>query len=306
MSGLLFSLNAPDALAAGVAKKLGLARGALTTRRFPDGESYLRLMTDASQRTALVLACLTPPDLHFMSVLQAGMALADVGAKKRVLLAPYLPYMRQDKAFQPGEAISARIFPAHLAMAYDALVTVDPHLHRIHDLSEVFPGASKVVTAAPAIARWIAEHVDHPFLIGPDEESRQWVSRVASLISDQSNGDSEPVPLSVLKKTRHGDHEVEIEVPQDALSWRGTPVLVDDMISTGHTMIEAVHALKAHRHSPICVVTHALFDQQAEILLRESGVQAVVSCNSVPHPSNAIDLSSVLAQTVKSLLDSPT
>jgi ribose-phosphate pyrophosphokinase len=205
-------------------------------------------------------------------------------------VAPYLPYMRQDKRFKPGEAITSRSYARLLSASLDFLVTVDPHLHRWHELRELYPIRAAAAAAAPAIARWIRANVTDPLLVGPDSESSQWVSQVARLCG---------APWAVMQKTRRGDRNVKVVLPQG--SWSDhTPVLLDDIVSTGGTLLAAVQALrKAGAAPPVCVAVHALFEDDALWRLIAAGVARVVSCDSVTHPSNAIPLAGVLAQAVR-------
>jgi ribose-phosphate pyrophosphokinase len=150
-----------------------------------------------------------------------------------------------------------------------------------------------VVHAAPALAAWIAAHVNRPVLVGPDEESEQWVSTVAALAQ---------APYLVLRKVRHGDQVVDVSAPDVAAHRDRTPVVVDDIVSTAGTMIETVHALlRARLPAPVCVAVHALFADEAEAALRAAGVAQVVTTTSVPHTTNAIDIVPLLADAIREL-----
>ncbi len=169
----------------------------------------------------------------------------------------------------------------------DWLVTVDPHLHRHHKLNEIYSIPTKVVHAAPVIGDWIAEHLDKPMIIGPDAESEQWVAKVAKAVG---------CSYTVLDKTRKGDRDVEVSA-FDASDWTGgTPVLVDDITSTAQTMIAAVARLKgAGLPPPVCITVHPIFAGTAWEDLRATEVERIVSCNTILHPSNEIDLSDAIA-----------
>ena len=146
-----------------------------------------------------------------------------------------------------------------------------------------------MVHAANAISRWVKENVENPVLVGPDSESEQWVSEVATAAE---------APFMVLEKTRHGDRDVEVSVPQVEEFKEHTPVLVDDIISTARTMIETVGHLKnAGMKAPVCIGVHAVFAGSAYQDLINAGAE-VVTCNTIPHESNKIDLSSILAARV--------
>lgn len=282
--------RAADALAA----VLGLDRGAASVRRFPDGESHVRVESPLEHRHVLIVCTLDRPDDKLVALLLLASAARDSGARSVGLVAPYLAYMRQDHRFHPGETISARHFAEWISRRFDWLVTVDPHLHRIKELSEVYTIPTRVVHAADSIARWVGSEVERPLLVGPDEESNQWVADVA-----QRAG----VPFTVLEKTRRGDHDVEVSVP-DVARWRShTPVLVDDIVSTARTMIETVrHLRQAMTAPPVCVGVHAIFAGAAFDDLRRAGAGTIVSCDTIAHPSNRIELSAAIADGVRALM----
>jgi ribose-phosphate pyrophosphokinase len=150
------------------------------------------------------------------------------------------------------------------------------------------------VHAADSVARWLREHVEHPLLVGPDEESGQWVVDVARRAD---------APSVVLHKTRHGDRDVEVSVPE-VERWRAhTPVLVDDIVSTGRTMAESIaHLRHAGLAAPVCVAVHAVFASQAFEDLLAAGAAQVISCDTIVHPSNRIALGAAIAAGVKELL----
>jgi ribose-phosphate pyrophosphokinase len=202
-------------------------------------------------------------------------------------VAPYLAYLRQDRRFRSGEAVSARHFSHLLAESLDWVVTVDPHLHRIHGLAEVYPISTESVTAAPRLAAWIRDHVPVPVLIGRDEESRQWVSQVAA---------DAAAPWVVFRKRRLGDERVSEELPDMGEYRDRTPVLVDDIISSGATMVQSARVLvRAGLAAPRCVAVHGIFAGGAYARLMAAGVAGVVTSNSIAHSSNAIDVHDLLA-----------
>lgn len=262
-------------------------RCGLEHRRFPDGETYLRVVGEVKELEVAVVAQLGNPDALVPSLLFLADTLRDLGAVRVGLVAPYLPYMRQDARFQPGEAVTSVSFARLVSRYFDWLATVDPHLHRHATLGEIYTIATEVVPAAPAIAAWVQAQVERPCIVGPDEESAQWVREVASHIG---------CPHAVLRKTRHGDRSVSLSVPDLTVLQGRTPVLVDDIISSAHTMAEAVRALRAHGSAaPVCVGVHALFAGDAADLLRAAGAAQVVTCNTLPHATNAVDVTAALA-----------
>lgn len=291
----VFGLPGNEALAKSLANVMNAPIGSMTVRQFPDGETYVRGETSCDERDVLLAANLFHPNPTLLPLVYAAQGARVLGARRVFLVSPYLPYMRQDARFQPGEVITSRIFARLVSEAVDGLVTVDPHLHRYNTLSEIYSIPTAVGHAAPSIADWIRSEVEHPVVVGPDLESEQWVSEVA-----ERSG----APYIVLSKTRRGDREVEIDLPS-LEPWRQhTPVLVDDIISTARTMMEVVgHLVTAGFSAPVCVGIHAVFADDAYERLSGSGVARIVTCDTVRHDSNAIDLTDSLVVGVRHLLE---
>ena len=221
-------------------------------------------------------------------------AVLGFGARRVGLVAPYLAYMRQDHRFHPGEGITSIYFAKLLNRTFDWLITVDPHLHRRSTLDEIYEIPTTIVHAAPAIAAWIAATVPAPVIIGPDQESAQWAAVVADAIG---------APHVILTKIRHGDRDVSVSMPALAPLVDRNPVVIDDIISTGRTMIETVHQLKRiGTPAPICVGIHGVFVAGALDDLVGAGAAAVVTCNTIEHPTNKICVGDVLATAVRARL----
>ena len=290
MKPLLFSLSAAAGLPERLCRDYGLEPGELAQRQFPDGESYVRIITPVAGRDVVLLCSLDRPDAKTVSLLFAAAAARSQGARSVGLVAPYLGYMRQDKAFAPGEAVTSVTFAELLSWAFDWLATVDPHLHRHPSLESIYSIPSLVATAAAPIAEWVRQEVANPVLVGPDEESAQWVERIASLAGARS---------AVLRKKRSGDFEVSISGNGLMPLQGATPVILDDIASSARTMIEAVRVLReAEERPPVCVAVHAIFAGNAYEELEAAGPSAIVSTNAIAHPSNAIDISAEIGAVI--------
>lgn len=179
---LILPLPGNDAFARQLAAAGKWELGTLETRRFPDGESYVRIAADVADKSVVLVQTLAQPDPGFLSLVFAADAARDLGAREVTLVAPYLAYMRQDRRFHPGEAITSRSFARLVSSSFDRLVTVDPHLHRYPALSALYTVPADTLHAAPLLADWIAAEVESPLVIGPDEESEQWVAAIAQRI----------------------------------------------------------------------------------------------------------------------------
>ncbi len=296
MSAVVFALPQNEAPARALAAELDAELGSLEVRSFPDGETYVRLDSGVAGREVVIAASLSQPDPKLAQLLFIARTARELGAASIALAAPYLPYMRQDQQFRPGEGVTSRFFADFVSSLVDGLVTVDPHLHRITKLSDLYRIPSQVVQAAPLIGSWLQANVLSPVVIGPDEESRQWVAAVAAAAG---------APHVVLSKVRRGDRNVEVSVPQIE-AWGGrTPVLVDDIVSTAHTMIETVkHLMTAGASAPVCIGVHAIFAGSAYDDLLAAGAARIVTCNTVAHPSNAIDVIPAISRSVRTMLRS--
>lgn len=286
---LVLAFDDDAAQAAALAAALGWPAARIDRHVFPDGETRLRLPPRLPPRVVL-LRGLQRPNERLAELLLAAAGTRELGAERLTLVAPYLGYMRQDMAFVPGEVVSQRHLGHLLAAAFDEVVTVDPHLHRVATLDEVLPGRRGIaLSAAPLLGAWIAAQRPGALLVGPDEEAAQWVRAAA-----------EPLGLdhAVCVKQRHGDREVEVALP--AVDVRGRRVvLLDDVASTGRTLVQAARGVLARGAAGVDVaVTHALFVGDALAQVQAAGVGAVWSSDCVPHPSNVVSIVPLLAQSL--------
>jgi ribose-phosphate pyrophosphokinase len=294
MNPAIIALPGNDALAMLLAPRLDAEIGRAEFRRFPDGETYVRLNGNVAGRSVVLVATLDRPDPKFLPLAFVAATARELGASRVGLIAPYLGYMRQDRRFQSGEAITSQLFAHHLSGIVDWLITVDPHLHRISALSNIYTIPAISVHASPVLADWIKDSVQLPLIVGPDEESEQWVAAVASRAG---------APFIILEKHRRSDTDVEISVP-DVERWRDhTPVLVDDIISTARTMIATLgHLRRAGMKPVVCVGVHAVFAPGALESLSAAGAARVVTTNTIAHETNAIDVTRFLSEAVAGLI----
>ena len=295
MSPQILALPGNEPFADRLADELGLPRLGAEFRQFPDGESYVRI-DEGDDDHVFVVCTLDRPDDKFLRLAFVARLLKERGVRI-TLVAPYLGYMRQDRAFQDTEAVTAPMFAALVSSLVDGLITVDPHLHRIEHLEQVYTIECVNVHAAPAIAEWIAAHVDAPVLVGPDIESQQWVAAVAAQID---------APYVALQKIRRGDRDVEVSVPHLEAHADRTPVIIDDIISTARTMIETTrHLCALGTKPPVCVGVHAIFAGDAYDALLAAGAGQIVTTTTIHHPSNAIDIVPSVADACRGFLSPP-
>lgn len=293
MDGLLLYFEDERLLAGQIARAAGMYAVQIKRHRFPDGELKLQLPAEVPVRVALFRG-LNAPNEKLVELLLVAQAARGLGAGHLALIAPYLAYMRQDMAFAPGEVISQQVVGGFLASLFDAVITVDPHLHRVSRLSDAVPARQAIaLSAAPLLAALIAARRPGAVLIGPDAEADQWVAAAAA---------AHGFEYGVCTKQRHGDREVEIALP--GLSVRGRAVvLMDDVASSGHTLARAAEKLLAAGAVSVDVaITHALFADHALTTVFAAGVGEVWSTDCIPHPSNAVSVAPMLATALGDLL----
>ncbi|NIT12815.1 MAG: ribose-phosphate diphosphokinase [Candidatus Dadabacteria bacterium] len=293
MDATVISFADHDSLASHIANQLSAVYTIAKVHEFPDGESCVRIDPLKIRETVFVINSLYHPDQLVLPLLFLAETLRDYGGKKIALVAPYLAYMRQDKRFNEGEGISAHYFARLISEYFDGLVTVDPHLHRIKSLDEIYTIPSRAIHAAPVVADWIHNNIKQPLLIGPDSESEQWVKDLAQRAQS---------PYVVLDKIRHGDNNVEVSVPQVQKWLKHIPVLFDDIISTGRTMIETIKHLKqTDLAAPVCIGVHGIFSGNAYQQLIAAGAGKVVTTNTIVHHSNEINIAIPIVKAINQL-----
>jgi len=293
MKPIIFSYPGNESLAQMIAKKMPCDVGKAIFHIFPDHETLVKIESDIKNRDVIIVCSLNNPNEKIPQLLFFAETAKTLGARTIKLIAPYLAYMRQDAQFSPQEGITSVYFAKLLSNYFDALVAVDPHLHRYKSLSEIYSIPAQAISVTEQVSAWVQKHIQQPVLIGPDRESGQWVAAIAERLH---------LPWLALEKTRYGDRHVESTMPEVEPYKTHTPVILDDIISTGKTMIAAVNHLNQAKMKPaVCVTVHPVFVNHAYEELLASGVGQVVSCNTIQHPSNAIDISDALIDTIKHL-----
>jgi len=282
-------------LAKNIAKLAKIDFRPIKAKKFPDGETNLRFSSDVKGKTVYIIHSLKTADddinNNMMKVIFAAYNAKSLGAMKVILVAPYLAYMRQDKRFHNYEAISSRIMATLFNRCFDGLITFDPHLHRYKSLNEIFTINAKRLSADRLLAEYIKKTYKKPIIIGPDEESYQWARDIAKMVG---------CPVDILKKHRYTAESVRIKIKADLDLKDKSVVIIDDMISTGHTMMEVIKdARKLGAKKIYCVCIHGLFVENAYERMRKLGVKDVVSTNTIENKANKIDISKMLAEEIK-------
>jgi ribose-phosphate pyrophosphokinase len=255
---------------------------------FSDGESKLRFPSVNNKHCIIVQSLYPPPDKHIIQLLMIIHKCKKDNASKITVIIPYMAYARQDKAFLEGEIISVGVLAQLIEnFGVNEVITVD--IHNEVSLS-YFSINTKNVTAIPILAEYIKNKVtlDKSFIISPDTGGITRANKFAQLLN---------LPILCLKKKR--DREtgwVSIDENIGMKVAGMNAILVDDMISTGESIVKACKVLKKQKIGNITVsCTHAILVDNAFEKIINSGVKEIISTNSVPSICSKVDLSVILS-----------
>lgn len=281
---LVVSCSGAKHLAKKVARKAGALYGEVSVNRFPDTEIKVKLPKVKGKDVYFIQSFYPQEndiDDKVMEVLFAAYTAKELKAKKIFLIAPYLAYLREDKRFEKGESINAKVL-AHLFKIFDRVYVVEPHLHRFKKFSAFFPNASRI-NLTEEVSNYIKKNIKKPYvLVGPDGESVQWVEPLAKKLDSK---------YIIFKKKRFNSRKVKVfgkGIKAERI------IIIDDIISTGHTLLEAVKKFSGEKYF---IGMHGLFAENALGKLRKKG--KVIVSNSIPSLVSKIDCSDALARVIK-------
>ena len=273
-----------------IAAKLKAIHSELLVDKFPDDELHIGFNSDLKNKiVVLVQSFYKNVSDCIVEVVLASKTARELGAKKVILMAPYFPYLRQDKRFHKGEAVSQKIIAGLVDKYFDAVCIIDPHLHRKNKLEDIFKIKAIKLTANSLIAYYIKKNIKNPVIIGPDEESFKWAKNVAEILGVESK---------ILKKKRYSSIHVEVKLNKKIDLKNKNAVIVDDIVSTGHTILKTAKILKALGAEKIyCICIHGIFADNALNKLRKAKIE-VISTNTIPNKVAKIDVSGIIGNHI--------
>ena len=286
-------------LAFKIAKDLGVEFINVETRKFPDGEKYVRILGDVEGKNVVVVQSMYHrPDEYLLEYFLMVDALKDLGAKKVIGVIPYFAYARQDQRFKPGEAISLKTVSKLIEKAgTDELYVIDVHRHRVEEaeFSRLVNIPVYYLTAMPELAKYAVEHfnLDNPVVIGPDVEAKFWAKIAAETIGAE---------YDYLEKQRISDREVVIKPKK--LNVKGREVLiVDDIVSTGGTMVRAIEVIKREGAKRIIAAcTHPVLVEDALTKILMAGAEALIGTDTIPSPVSVVSVAPIIARNIREKL----
>lgn len=290
---LITSCGNSEKIAKAVARSLKVPYSPVHISAFPDGDLYLKFNTSIKGKILVIVHSFQPhSNDSLLKIIFAAETAKDLGAKKVILAAPYLAFMRQDIRFHPGEAVSSKIMAKHLSLCIDRIITIDGHLHRFRTLDALFHIPGKNLTANHLIADYIKKkNMKEVVIIGPDWESFQWAEQIAKKIG---------APVTVFEKKRSSSRKVSEKMVKPISLKDKHIIIVDDIISTGHTIIEAAKLAYAQGAKEVSTIgVHGLFAENAISKLKKAKVNPIITTNCIEHATNKIDVAPLIVEELR-------
>jgi len=291
---LIVAGSASSKLAERVAKQLKCKLTKPELKLFPDGELYVRIPADVKgEDVAIIQSTCHPPNRNYMELFLLLDAARDLGAEEVTAIVPYFAYARQDKRFKEGEAVSLQTVSKLIeSVGTDKIYTIDMHAHRIGDIQEIFKPPARNLTAAPLLAKYLDDNyrLKDPVIIGPDEEAEGWA---------KSAGKALNADWDYMIKKRLGPEEVEIKPRKLEVEGRDAMV-IDDIISTGGTMVEAIKILKRHGARKIyAACTHAILAGDALRKVRKAGAEDIFATDTIEQKISKVSVAPIIADALR-------
>jgi ribose-phosphate pyrophosphokinase len=283
--------NSSEEIAKKLSKKLKANLVKTETRVFPDGESKITLKGKISKGKIIVVQSIFPPvDSNLFQALSL-ISKAKEYSSEVVIVVPYLGYARQDREFLPGEIVSMKVL-GQLFRGVGASKVIVVDIHSKIGL-KFFRIKSENVTAIPDLVEYFKKlNLKNPLVISPDQGGKQRAKEFADEYK------SEFLALKKQRDRKTGKVQIKTE-NLDEVHGRDL-IIVDDMISTGGSIVKATKFLKKQKCKRVFVAcTHALLINNAEKKIRKAGVAKIISTNTIPGKTSIVDISNTIAMAIK-------
>ena len=284
-------------LATAIAKHLDAELVPVDLRIFPDGESKIKMRRVDKDYCIVVQSTYPPTDRHLLQALMMIKRCSEDGAANVCAVMPYMAYSRQDRAFLDGEVVSMALVAKLIeTVGTKRLITVD--IHSPASLS-YFTIDTQNISAVGLLADYAAVKIkpNAPIVVSPDMGGAKRAVKFARMLGTD---------MVALKKSRDKDTaEVIIEEKELNSSVVGRDlILLDDMISTGESIVEACRFLRRYKPNKIyAICTHALLIGDATTRIKAAGVEEIISTNSVPGTNAKVDLAPLITTKLKAIID---
>ncbi|KXB05249.1 hypothetical protein AKJ49_01205 [candidate division MSBL1 archaeon SCGC-AAA382A03] len=291
---LVIGGSASTKLGKKVSNELDCEFASVEKKTFPDGEIYVRISEKVEGEKALVVqSTCYPPNKNYMELFLLLDALNDLNAEKISAFIPYFGYARQDKRFEPGEAVSFKTVAKLIESAgADEIYVMDIHGEKIESGPKVFQIPAFNLTAAPILSKYVAKNysLEKPVVLAPDEGAKEWARKA---------GKSIEADWDFMVKKRHGAKKVEI-TPRELDVKNRDVIILDDIISTGGTMTEAIKILKENGAKTVfACCTHPVLSDNALEKIKNAGAREVIGTDTIPSEVSKVSVAPVIAESYR-------
>ncbi len=279
-----------DDIAKKIAKKIKANLVKSEIRTFPDGESKITLIGKIAKKRSIVIQSIFPPvDTNLVQILSL-ITKAKENSSQVDVVVPYMGYARQDREFLPGEIVTMKVLAKLFKGAGASKITV-VDIHSLIGL-KYFSNKTQNISAIPDLVKYFKKlRLKNPLIISPDQGGKQRAKEFAKEFN------SDYIALEKARDRKTG--KVKIKTTNLSEVENRDLILVDDMISTGGSLIKATQFLKKQKCKRIYVAcTHALLINDAEKKIKKAGVTSIISTNTIPGRTSKVDISNTIAKAI--------
>ncbi len=286
----VISGKSSEELAKRLSKKIKANLVKSKVRVFPDGESKITLSGKLSKRKSIVVQSIYPPvDTNLVQALSL-ISKAKETSSEVIAVIPYMGYARQDREFLPGEIVTMKVL-AKLFKGVGASKIIAVDIHSVIGLKH-FTIKTENVTAIPDLVKYFKKlSLKNPLVVSPDQGGKNRAKEFAEKF------ESEYIALEKKRNKKTGKVQIKTKNSDNVVG--RDLILVDDMISTGGSIIKATQFLKKQKCKRVYVACpHALLMNGAEKKIRKAGVTSIVSTNTIPGKTSVVDVSNTIAKAI--------
>lgn len=285
----VIGLDSSQDLAKRIARRLKAVYVKTESRVFPDGESKITIKKIPRQSIVLVVQSTFPPvDTNLLHLLSVISKVRKYSSKIYAVM-PYIGYARQDREFLEGEIITISVIGQMLrTVGAKKVITID--IHSTKALKELKISSENVTAVFELVKYFKKLRITNPLVVSPDSGGKQRAKEFAKLLGTDF--------LYLEKNRNRKTGQVNILTSKVSVKNRNI-ILVDDMISTGGSIIKSTQFLKKQKCKRIFVAcTHALLVNDAEKRIRNAGVSQIISTNTIPRKTSKVDVSKIIAESI--------
>lgn len=285
---LIIGGSASQKLAAKIAWELGETLCPMETHKFPDGERYIRIGGDVTENAVVIQSTGYPQDQNLIELFLILKTLKSMNLENVKVVIPYFGYGRQEKRFRKGESVSASVI-AQLIEAAGASEFYSINLHE-NGICDFFDIPTYNISAMPLIADYIGERFENPLIVAPDKGALPFAKEISDLLK---------CDYDHLEKNRLSPDKVETKTKNLDVKGKET-IIIDDIISTGGTIVNAANILRQHNADKVVVsCVHPVLVEDALLKIFTAGVNDVIATDTLRSDVSMISVAPLVAEALR-------